>query len=331
MLYDQMVKSENSDPVRDLWRPYREMMTQYVCGRIEDSYRRTYLAGQSKRKADDFSLEQVLAETGEKPVVAVWGAGRCNDLDIHTLAGISRLVLIDRETAWTEAAREQYGLNREQCVCADMGFWDISEEEERYFERLLAGGADDGHLAAYLRQLSVCEQAESSAVSCGRFDYSVCLGLASQLNARFAGLMHIYKKDFADYPETESVLREMNACASGRLLRMIAETTGKAVILANELYAGTAERAAALSAAAQEWTAQGEETVLCGGHLPAADACRIAGSREFLQEVECYVADGRFSVVHRSGAVWPFVPERYFFMDVMTASVNKINQNGKNR
>ena len=56
------------------------------------------------------------------------------------LAPYVRFVLIDRTMEDIQAARARYGLSEAQCVCVDLRFWEIYEEEERFFETLLANG-----------------------------------------------------------------------------------------------------------------------------------------------------------------------------------------------
>ena len=188
MIYEKMIETENSDPMRTAWTDYRQTLTSYVLEGIESYYRRAHLARQGKLRDQAFTLEADVPLEA-KPVVAIWGAGRCNDLDLEMLAPYVRFVLIDRTMEDIQAARARYGLSEAQCVCVDLRFWEIYEEEERFFETLLANG-DDLHLSEYLRQVmeSVAEQQPTFAGYEKAFDFSVVCGLASQLNARFAGL-----------------------------------------------------------------------------------------------------------------------------------------------
>lgn len=153
-----MIETENSDPMRAAWTDYRQTLTSYVLEGIESYYRRAHLARQGKLRDQAFTLEADVPLEA-KPVVAIWGAGRCNDLDLEMLAPYVRFVLIDRTMEDIQAARARYGLSEAQCVCVDLGFWEIYEEEERFFETLLSNG-DDLHLSEYLRQVmeSVAEQ-----------------------------------------------------------------------------------------------------------------------------------------------------------------------------
>ena len=154
------------------------------------------------------------------------------------LAPYVRFVLIDRTMEDIQAARARYGLSEAQCVCVDLRFWEIYEEEERFFETLLANG-DDLHLSEYLRQVmeSVAAQQPTYAGYEKAFDFSVVCGLASQLNARFAGLLQLYGKDLRRLPRTAAMMKEMNVQAAGRLMDAIMVTTSGAVFAANEICA----------------------------------------------------------------------------------------------
>ena len=220
-----MIETENSDPMRTAWTDYRQTLTSYVLEGIESYYRRAHLARQGKLRDQAFTLEADVPLEA-KPVVAIWGAGRCNDLDLEMLAPYVRFVLIDRTMEDIQAARARYGLSEAQCVCVDLRFWEIYEEEERFFETLLANG-DDLHLSEYLRQVmeSVAEQQPTFAGYEKAFDFSVVCGLASQLNARFAGLLQLYGKDLRRLPRTAAMMKEMNVQAAGRLMDAIMVTT----------------------------------------------------------------------------------------------------------
>lgn len=134
-----MIETENSDPMRAAWTDYRQTLTSYVLEGIESYYRRAHLARQGKLRDQAFTLEADVPLEA-KPVVAIWGAGRCNDLDLEMLAPYVRFVLIDRTMEDIQAARARYGLSEAQCVCVDLGFWEIYEEEERFLRHCLRMG-----------------------------------------------------------------------------------------------------------------------------------------------------------------------------------------------
>ena len=330
MIYEKMIETENSDLMQTAWEEYRHALTEYIRDGIESYYRRAHLAKQGKLRDRDFALREG-ATLELKPVVAIWGAGRCNDLDLQMLAPYVRFVLIDRDLEATECARMRFGFSKQQCRCVDLGFWEIYEEEERFFETLVPE-ADDLHLSEYLRQVmtSVVEQQPAFEQYEGAFDFSVVCGLASQLNARFAGLLQFYQKDLRNLPRTVAVMKEMNVQAARRLMEAVMTTTKAAVFTANEIYAASPAREERLAGYAQIWSEEWEQILDAqtpDNALPKdveGITCQVAGSREFgLQLLRAQEAD-MLRIRHRSGLVWPFSNEKYYFMDVLTAyCINK--------
>ncbi len=326
MQYEKMIKTEDSAQMYDAWASYRKDLTAYISDRVDDYYRRKHLLQTGKLRDKSFSMETVLEKLGEKPVVAIWGAGNCSDLDLHNLSRFARLVLIDREVDRIIQARNRYGLSERECQCVDLGFWEIYEEEEQWFASLLKQNADEEHLAQYLNRIeqSVLKQQADCLKTSGLFDFSVTVGLASQLNARFWGLLHIYGRNIQSMPRVKEALMHMNMAAAGRLYDAVIATTKHAVFCGNELCFAECEQQETLSDMAAGWSDSCEEALYRGACLKATDQCEVAGSREFLQILEAGIEQGETRIAHRRGMVWPFSPEKYYFMDVlMLEFVNK--------
>ena len=82
MRYKEMIATEDTTQMYDAWASYRGQLTNYVLDGVEDFYRRQYLLRTGKLRAEGFSLETELVHIGKKPVVAIWGAGNCSDLEL---------------------------------------------------------------------------------------------------------------------------------------------------------------------------------------------------------------------------------------------------------
>ena len=54
MIYEKMIETENSDPMRTAWTDYRQTLTSYVLEGIESYYRRAHLARQGKLRDQAF-------------------------------------------------------------------------------------------------------------------------------------------------------------------------------------------------------------------------------------------------------------------------------------
>lgn len=325
MIYEKMVETENSDCMRETWAAYREWMTEYVRFGMEQYYHRRYLTENKKLRDADFTLEQYL-ETGRRPVAAVWGAGRCNDLELETLSRYADLVLIDRETDWTMQARERAGLTEAQCRCVNLDFWEIYEEEEQHFEKLLME-ADDSHMASYLQQVTQSVAASGPVAMAGEdlFDFSVVCGLASQLNGRFTGLFQAYGLDVQKYPRTASALQEMYAQGADALFGAVRATTRIAMFTANELYAFPAAEDDVVEADIERYDAEWEELLgtqamgMSAEEWQTRKLCHVVGSREFLLRIEQAWQESTLAMKHRCGRIWPFSDKKHYFMDVLTA------------
>ena len=78
-----------------------------------------------RQKLTDFIEENCVAEGGCKPVLAIWGAGRSNDIDLARLAERFKLVLIDRDAEGLAQACKTYGLEETDAICVDLPFWNV--------------------------------------------------------------------------------------------------------------------------------------------------------------------------------------------------------------
>ena len=333
MIYERMIKTENSDSMRDQWSEYRQALTEYIRDGIESYYRREYLSQEGLLRDHTFRLQEGIP-SGKKPVVAVWGAGGCNDLDLPVLAPYVDFVLIDRDVDAMRNAAKRFGFTEGQCQCVDVGFWEIYEEEERFFDALL-DEADDLHLSEYLRQLmdSVLKQEMIASAYENAFDFSIVCGIASQLNARFVGLLQGHGKDLKSLPRTVAVMQEMNVAAEKRLYRAVEFMTRCAVFTANEMCAAKPEAHTRMQEYAQIWSEEWERLLVTQAveqGIPMemdGITCEVAGSREFIEEILKAQQAGVLKIRHRKGMVWPFSAEKHYFMDVLTVYfVNKENK-----
>lgn len=328
MIYETMIKTENSDSMRDQWSEYRQALTEYIRDGIESFFRREYLSQEGLLRDHTFRLKEVKEGIlpGKKPVVAVWGAGGCNDLDLLALAPYVDFVLIDRDVDAMQKAAKRFGFTEGQCQCVDIGFWEIYEEEERFFDALLKD-ADDLHLSEYLRQLmdSVLKQEMMPASYENAFDFSIVCGIASQLNARFVGLVQGHGKDLKSLPQTVAAMQDMNVQAEKRLYGVVEFMTRCAFFTANEMCAAKPEAHGRLQEYAQIWTEEWERLLVTQAGVQEIPmemdgiSCEVAGSREFIEEILKAQREGMLKIRHRRGMVWPFSAEKHYFMDVLTA------------
>lgn len=189
-----------------------------------------------RQKLTDFIEENCVAEGGCKPVLAIWGAGRSNDIDLARLAERFKLVLIDRDAEGLVQACKTYGLEKTDVICVDLPFWNVELETYEMFEALLAEGEEAEIVIEHLKQVAFDNSHRVLPDIGRRFDYSVCVGLHSQLNARFAGLLYMYRENYdeKELQMIENAIRALNEAAVTRTNDVIYMLTEKLMVFGLE-------------------------------------------------------------------------------------------------
>ena len=189
-----------------------------------------------RQKLTDFIEENCVAEGGRKPVLAIWGAGRSNDIDLARLAERFKLVLIDRDAEGLAQACKTYGLEETDAICVDLPFWNVEIETYEMFEALLAEGEEAEIVIEHLKQVAFDNSHRVLPDIRRRFDYSICVGLHSQLNARFAGLLYMYRENYdeEELQMIENAIRALNEAAVTRTNDVIYMLTEKLMVFGLE-------------------------------------------------------------------------------------------------
>ena len=189
-----------------------------------------------RQKLTDFIEENCVTEGGCKPVLAIWGAGRSNDIDLARLAERFKLVLIDRDAEGLAQACKAYGLEETDAICVDLPFWNVELETYEMFEALLAEGEEAEIVIEHLKQVAFDNSHRVLPEIGRRFDYSVCVGLHSQLNARFAGLLYMYRENYdeEELQMIENAIRALNEAAVTRTNDVIYMLTEKLMVFGLE-------------------------------------------------------------------------------------------------
>lgn len=189
-----------------------------------------------RQKLTDFIEENCVTEGGCKSVLAIWGAGRSNDIDLARLAERFKLVLIDRDAEGLVQACKTYGLEETDVICVDLPFWNVELETYEMFEALLAEGEEAEIVIEHLKQVAFDNSHRVLPDIGRRFDYSVCVGLHSQLNARFAGLLYMYRENYdeEELQMIENAIRALNEAAVTRTNDVIYMLTEKLMVFGLE-------------------------------------------------------------------------------------------------
>lgn len=325
MDFDEMIKSEDTDSLYDRWEDYRKELTDYIVSSVEEFNIKKKLSDLRKRRIYGiYTIEDVVAENGIKPTLAIWGAGGCNDMDIVRLSRYFRLVLVDNNINKIKAARSRFGLSCEECLCVDLHFWDVTRDDYKMFEALLRDGAEASELAGFMRELSD-RMVKPDYSGLPHFDYSVAVGLASQLNSRFAAMLHMYNAGavhgrYDRYTDADTALLcdmiyELNVAAVDRMLEAVKEMTVKGVILGYETdnYDTCADMRLQLESLNEEY----EVPVASGVRAfnPYHTCIKISGNAELEEGIRNRVEKtGDFVVINHRIMLWPFSEQKSYLM-----------------
>lgn len=231
-IYNRIIQSEHIPGAFEDWTDYRNQLTDYIleqCRRVKQRPSEK-IVGQSPAKEHGPFME-------ESPVMAIWGAGYSNDIDLKCLSEHFRLVLIDRDKAALEEAIKKYGLSKSAVTCVDLPFWHIDEELYYMCEAMLADGSDADCIIEYLENAAGYNSFDLPKDYADSFDYSVCIGLHSQLNIRLAALLYCYKNNFdeEDISKIDIAIRALNRIAVERLNDLLYIMTSGRIIWGYEL------------------------------------------------------------------------------------------------
>ncbi|MBO5389764.1 MAG: hypothetical protein J6A59_16850 [Lachnospiraceae bacterium] len=211
MNYSDMIKQENTDSQYQPWSQYRKTLTDYI----------------SKGLASNIK---------KGSWIAIWGAGGCNDIDVVTLSKDYKLLLIDQDVEKLTQVRKNLGLNSDNCKVADVGFWSITDDDYEMFQALLMDKAPMCDIEKYFQDL-IDNMSQPINLTEYKVECSVVVGLASQLNARFAAIMQLNKDNIKhlDMDRINAILNHMNSLATERLYISMRQLTTGMVITGYEV------------------------------------------------------------------------------------------------
>lgn len=162
-VYDQLLKLQMIENAWEEWAEYRLKMTQYLIAHIED-----------------------------KQELAIFGAGRCNDVDLKLLLKhFDHLVLVDLDMASMQAALKKQGLENEARITLETAdFVGISPSDYRSFADTLVYTVRQKGLATPVEELAqvaireidkLYEQAMAMPLTFKEYTNIAVIGVHSQL------------------------------------------------------------------------------------------------------------------------------------------------------
>lgn len=326
MTYEDMIKTENSDIKKEDWYLYSLEMTDHILDTIVSYYRKQRLKKQGgiRYKKGDLNdyFDDIYRDLGRRPTVAIWGAGRCNDINIEYLANFVDITLIDRDIDMLKETREKAGLTPENCHLLNLKFWDVYQEDEIDFDNLLKEPSLDQEekLIKLLQDISICAASYENMDEL-TFDFSVALGISSQLNSRFAALLYMNQENPFQFQNVITALKEMNEKASLRLLEQLFMRTNCSIICGNELLVGNDNDYDRFTHMAERMTQDAEEELSNHTHQFLTEntmVCEVEGCKQFLAYVDKAIEDKLLQCTHCFGTIWNFDSERIYLMEILT-------------
>lgn len=219
MIFKSLIENENTNIYFNEWSKYRQSVTSYIMESImSDSY-------------------MSACKKSDKPSLAIWGAGQCNDIDISLLSNYFNLVLIDCEQKKTNEARSKY-INNNSCICTDIPFWNIEYEAYELFEAMLIDALPVENITRYIDEY-MNNQNIIRYDELPKFDYSIAVGLSSQLCSRFIALLSNYKDNYNNNELNflYNYFSSLNEAAVKSMLEALKKMTLRLIIIGYEIKA----------------------------------------------------------------------------------------------
>ncbi len=182
--YRQLAETENIPNAWTRWRAYRGRLTEHILRALDG---------------------------GERRAVAIYGAGRCNDVDVRRLldAGV-RVALFDCDVETVRQAAREHGFAGEVEI-GRLDLFPVREEEYWEFEESLQRGEEAAGICRQLYRVLSRVMETGLEVPSRDFGLNVCVGVHSQVLIRFICLLQLYGCHDAEGRIAE-LLRWMNQC-----------------------------------------------------------------------------------------------------------------------
>lgn len=219
MIFKSLIENENTNIYFNEWSKYRQTVTSYIMESIMSN------------------PSMSIGKKCDKPSLAIWGAGQCNDIDISLLSDYFNLVLIDCEQEKINEARSKY-INNNSCICTDIPFWNIDHEAYELFESMLIDALPVENITRYIDEY-MNSQHIIKYDELPKFDYSIAVGLSSQLCSRFIALLSNYKSNYNnnELDFLYNYFSSLNKAAVKSMLEALKKMTSRLIIIGYEIKA----------------------------------------------------------------------------------------------
>lgn len=200
--------------------------------------------------------EYIIAQTTDFKEIAVFGAGRCNDIDLARLVEkFERVILLDKDREAMQEATRQYGVHYNSRIqLIEMDFLGITDNDFRNYAQLVKQCFTEQTgiepVLSYLEKAKHSIEAYTMNLAKDQYKNIILLGVHSQLNIYFAHIWSLYSNAFKinDHRVYDKV-KELNEIAAKKLNHAVIQGTAKELFIGFE--AGISERPGKVEGAVQ--------------------------------------------------------------------------------
>ncbi len=320
MILDELIKSENTYGLFENWDSYRHELTEYILDSIESYRIGEYLKATKKIRMDNcYSRRDILLQEGRK-ILAIWGAGNSGDINLKELSRYFKLVLIDRDLDSLERARERYDLKAEECILVDIGFWNVAIEDYQLFEAMLIDGVRGTDIGRFLQHISD-NMVSLEYENLPKFDYSVAIGVASQLNSRFMAMLKLYQEKNCLYNQAEiafisNKLDELNKKAVSKMFDAIRYMTKEIMIMGYEVATYSGDDCISMQEHIDRLKQGIMEDIYESDDNLFDNEIRIAGSKELHNILNQFVYRKVIGEISKDYMKWNFLKDKFYVMAI---------------
>lgn len=240
--------------------------------------------------------------------IAIWGAGRCNDIDLKRLAAhFHTITLLDKDTAAMQEGIEQYGLEGSCAIRTEaIDFVGISPDHYRHYANTLVNevrkkgmqtNCEDLREVALIQLDELYKATTKSKLNFGKdcYKHSVVVGVHSQLLSMLEWIWHIILQTIQqDEDCVRKKIAQMNTVYVERFNSALLEATSDSLIMGYEL-----QRL----------------------HRPGT----IQGAIQAAHDMNKRVTENEIEILHSKEIIWPFDKNQNitYLMQLQTMSKNK--------
>lgn len=236
--------------------------------------------------------------------IAVYGAGRCNDIDVNRLLSAGyQVTLLDVDIDAVKAAAEEKGYLK-QITIQKIDLFEILDGEYERLEELAGRGAGKAEVAELLMEILNREGEKPLSVPSDEYGLNICVGLHSQVLVKLVSLMQLYGYQDAS-GQIHKLICEINDYMVERFHDELFQKGHGDIILGYEYGAFAPGKAKVMKDLFE--TGQADRAA-------EYQISRVAGAYEAEQDLNRRFLEGRVQIIGYRYDIWRFIQEKEYLM-----------------